>query len=79
MSREVKFPDNREITGNFRLGSPPRLQNSVETRDFLDEFPAIGTGNFLLQTGKDNSLTASSTFGSWPKADVCVGHDCVAF
>jgi hypothetical protein len=55
----LKFPDLRENTGNFRRKAPPRLLKPIETRDFFAEFPAIGTGNFLFQTGKTIALTAN--------------------
>jgi hypothetical protein len=52
------------------------------------EFPAIGTGNFLLQTGKDTALTANrltnlvsrrSMFAPWPEADIRIGQEHVGF
>jgi hypothetical protein len=45
------------------------LLKPIETQDFLDEFPAIGTGNFLFQTGKTIALTANGKMSAcWREA-----------
>ena len=52
LSRLLKFPDPRENTGNS-VETLPACTNPLKHETSLDEFPAVGTGNFLLQTGKD--------------------------
>jgi hypothetical protein len=42
---------------SFERPSPP-AQKPFKHETSLDEFPAIRTGNFLLQTGKTSRLTA---------------------
>lgn len=36
----------------------PACTNQLKRETSWDEFPEIGTGNLLLQTGKDTALTA---------------------
>ena len=55
---QVKFPDNRENTGNFARFGPVNLilraQSVSSSKDLPAKFPCNGTGNFLRETGKRN-------------------------
>jgi len=55
----LKFPNPRENTGNLRDMPPPRRPDPLEYEVSLDEFPAMGTGNFLMRTGKYIALAAN--------------------
>jgi hypothetical protein len=53
----------------------PACTNPLKHETSLDEFPAIGTGNFLLQAGKGitpNSELRMSAY--WCKADIAAAQ-----
>jgi hypothetical protein len=70
----LKFPDLRENTGNFERKAPPRLLKPIETGTSLDEFPAIRTGNFLFQTGKDSANSELKMSACWREADIAAAQ-----
>src|SRR6185503_20761449 len=48
-----------KIQGIYVESRLPAMHQPNETPDFLGEFPAIGTGNFLSPHGKARRLTAN--------------------
>ena len=75
MSPQPKFLDPRENAGNFERKAPLRLLKPIEMRDFLDDFPAIRTGNFLLQTGKTIAPNSElRTSACWREADIAAAQ-----
>ena len=61
----AKFPDPRENTGNFPRNVPPRLHEALRNGASLDEFPAIETGNFFRQTGKNIAPNSELGKSAW--------------
>ncbi|MGE5259356.1 MAG: hypothetical protein ACM3MH_00610, partial [Actinomycetota bacterium] len=53
----------------------PACPNPLKHRASLDEFPAIGSGNFLLQTGKGIALNSEMRMSAcWSKADIAAAQ-----
>lgn len=60
-----------ENTGNFGETPLPACTNPLKHETSLGEFPAIGTGNFLLQTGKSIALNSELRMSAcWREADI---------